>query len=273
MASLEPVTLPSRHWSEFEKTSGPTDTLVMLFILISQLEKLAAVIPSSSSERDQTQQEELKQCWRPKRHIFALAQVTSLMTCSTGTFLEVALVELFQVDLSGILVHGRQMRHRLTKQWHLAVCTLPGWDFLWSMEVLPPAFQWPQSQGPRCPLGCHIPFFSQFLVLPSKESQASCTVCSAPGSAEHTGQNQLRRKTKILSKPAWTMKPSTRVPHSVSENTGMLGPTKNTYSVSQSRPSREEYCHFWHLCESHCLNEGNPRLWGTETKTMRVKVN
>lgn len=54
MASLEPVTLPERYWSEFEKTSGPADTLVMFFIIISQLKKLAAVIPSSNAGRHQT---------------------------------------------------------------------------------------------------------------------------------------------------------------------------------------------------------------------------
>lgn len=50
---------------------------------------------------------------------------------------------------------------------------------------------------------------------------------------------------------------------------------RNTYSIWQIHPFREEYCRFLCLCESLGLSEGNPALAGTDRykKNTGVKIN
>lgn len=57
----------NRHWSEFEKTSLPADTVEMLFIKIPQMEKLAA--EKFLSFRDTELKESSKTTWEISRFV------------------------------------------------------------------------------------------------------------------------------------------------------------------------------------------------------------
>lgn len=181
MASLGAVTLPERDWSDFEKTSGPADTLVMLFIIISQFaEEAATVIPSSSSERDQTQQEEFKQCWSQKRHIFCTGThhfSSDEMFCRdiprTGPWWNY-----FRLIWVGFWFMGDKTRHRLTRQRCLTVfAPYPDRAFFKVWRFSLQHFNGHDPKGPDVHLGVISLSFQDFWSHPVGRAK-HCAPCS-----------------------------------------------------------------------------------------------
>lgn len=113
------------HWSEFEKTSLPADTVEMLFIKIPQLEKLAAekfLSFRDTAQRVQKPHENFQASLKAKMAHFWTGYTSLLfwgspidVTKATvyadmlqWHFWKQALVELVQAGVTGILSHGRK---------------------------------------------------------------------------------------------------------------------------------------------------------------------